>query len=100
MVGDFRQSVIVKGAGPKITSGQAQRDAGIRMGSDGCTTLVYRDGRLTVPPDWDLDANDPMSALRIRKVKEFGDDDAVIIGCGKSMRMARNAAVTAALELV
>lgn len=91
---------MVKGAGDRITSGQAQRDAGIRTGSEGCTTLVYRDGKLMIPPDWNLDSEDPMTAIRIRKVKEFEPGDAAIIGCGKSMRMARNAAVTAALELI
>ncbi len=100
VVGEYRQSVVVKGAGCRITSGQAQRDAGIRAGSEGCTTLVYRDGRLTIPPDWDMDSKDPMTALTVRKVKEFGPGDAAIIGCGSTMRIARNAAVTAALELI
>ncbi len=100
VVGECRSAVVVKDAGPKITSGQAQRDAGIRIGSEGCTTLVYRDGRLMIPPDWDVDANDTMAALKIRRVKEFGPDDAAIIGCGDTMRIARNAAVTAALELI
>lgn len=99
-MGEYRQAVVVKGAGCRITNGQAQRDAGIRVGSEGCTTLVYRDGRLTIPPDWDVDSRDPMTALSIRKVKEFGPDDAVIIGCGNTMRIARNAAATAALELI
>ncbi len=100
VVGEFRQSVIVKGAGFRITSGQAQRDAGIRAGSEGCTTLVYRNGKLMIPPDWDIDVKDPMAALKIRKIKEFGPDDAAIIGCGDSIRKARNAAATAALELI
>ncbi len=100
VVGEYRQAVVVKNVGSKITNGQLQRDTGIRMGSEGCTTLVYRDGRLMIPPDWDMDSQDTMTALEIRKVKEFEKDDAVIIGCGSSMRVARNAAVTAALELI
>ena len=100
VIGEYRQAIIVKNAGPKITNGQIQRDAGIRMGSEGCTTLVYRNGRLMVPPDWDLDSRDTMTALEIRKVREFEAEDAAIIGCGDSKRVARNAAVTAALELI
>ncbi len=100
VVGDCHWSVVVKGASEKIRVGREQRDAGIRAGALGCTTIVYRKGELMIPPDWVLDDKSPESAAEIRAIPFMEEDDAIIIGSAESVRDAVNAAVNAAFELL
>ena len=53
--GDFTQSLMVLGVAEKVQNGMQQRDAGIKVGATSCTTIVIRNGVLTIPPDWDMD---------------------------------------------
>ena len=99
IVGDYSQAVIVYGAGKKIENGMQQRDAGIKVGATGCTTLVIRDGALTIPPDWNMDKEKPEVAARIREVTNITEDDALIVGSGYDQHTAVVAALTAAFEL-
>lgn len=100
VVGSHSQSIIVKGVADKIENGMQQRDAGIRAGAAGCTTVVYRGGKLIVPPDWNLDEESPLIAERIRGMAEMTPDDALIVGSGFDKHTSRNAAVEAAFELL
>ena len=100
VVGEEQSAVVVKGVSKLIHNGQEQRDAGIRNGSLGCTTVLYRDGKLMIPPDWNLDEKSPQISNTIRKMRLFTEDDAIIIGGADSVRNAKNAAVSAALELI
>lgn len=99
VVGKFQQGVIVLGCANRVNNGMEQRDAGIKVGGQGCTTIVIRDGKLMVPPDWNLDENMPEVAYRIRKETELTQDDALIIGGGDTVTSAVEAALTAALEM-
>ncbi|WP_235584940.1 DUF4443 domain-containing protein [Candidatus Methanomethylophilus sp. 1R26] len=69
ITGPVQQSVIVYGVAKKIVNGMEQRDAGIKAGATGCTTLVIRDGKLMIPPDWSLDEHSPELAYKIRKAR-------------------------------
>ncbi|MDR1404985.1 MAG: hypothetical protein LBJ20_05420 [Candidatus Methanoplasma sp.] len=100
VVGSSQQAVLVKGMSYKITNGMMQRDAGIRAGSSGCTTFVIRNGRMTVPPDWDADRESPELSELIRNVSGMAEDDVLIIGGDDDPPKARTAALTAALELL
>lgn len=100
VVGEFQQGVVVIGGESKINKGMEQRDVGVRMGAIGCTTLVIRDGALMIPPDWNLDENDPELAQMIRRETNMTEADALIIGGSESKTRAIEAAITAALELV
>jgi predicted transcriptional regulator len=97
--GMYQQGVIVSGVADKIVNGMEQRDAGIKSGAEGCTTMVIRDGRLLIPPDWDVDANSPEMAYDIRKTG-LTQTDALIVGSAMDPYLAINAALTAALELI
>lgn len=100
MVGDFCQGVLVTGVAGKIDNGMQQRDAGIKVGATGCTTLLIRDGKLMIPPDWSLDDRDPEMAYRIRTGTGIGPEDVLIIGTGNSQPVAIEAALNAAFELI
>lgn len=99
-VGDYTQGVIVYGVSAKIINGMEQRDAGIKAGASGCTTLVLRDGVLMIPPDWNLDENSPEIAYKIRKDSAITADDAIIVGSGSSKIVAIEAALNAAFDLL
>ncbi len=99
VVGDHQQAILVKGVAEKIENGMQQRDAGIRAGSEGCTTILYRDGKLLMPPDWDLDVNRPALASTIRSIEEMEDGDVIIVGGAFERMGAVNGALMAAFEL-
>ena len=98
IVGDYSQSVLVFNVADKIQNGMQQRDAGIRVGATGCTTLVIRDGNLIIPPDWNMDGERPEIAKNVRATG-ITDKDAIIVGSGNDQRTAMMAALTAAFEL-
>ena len=100
VVGDFTQGVIVYGASSKIVNGMQQRDAGIKVGAEGCTTIVIRDGKLMIPPDWNMDEQTPELAYKIRKDTGITADDVIIVGGGSSKIAAVEAVLNAAFELV
>lgn len=99
VIGTEQQGVIVKGVANKVRNGMEQRDAGIKAGAEGCTTIIYRDGNLCIPPDWSLDAERPEIAKKIREEYGMEPDDALIIGGGTTKQSAVVAAVSAALDL-
>ena len=98
IVGDYSQSVLAFNVADKIQNGMQQRDAGIRVGATGCTTLVIRDGNLIIPPDWNMDVERPEIAKNVRATG-ITDKDAIIVGSGNDQRTAMMAALTAAFEL-
>ena len=99
IVGTYGQAVVVYGVGKKIENGMQQRDAGIKAGATGCTTLVIRNGALMVPPDWNMDEKNPAVAARVREVTNITEDDAIIVGSAYDQHTAIVAALTAAFEL-
>ncbi|MCL2317450.1 MAG: hypothetical protein FWC44_00125 [Methanomassiliicoccaceae archaeon] len=99
-VGLFSQSVLVMGVSDKVVNGMQQRDAGIKVGATGCTTVVIREGVLMVPPDWNIDEKDPELAYKIRKETGITQNDVIIVGEAKTKLLAVEAAVNAALELI
>jgi uncharacterized protein (UPF0548 family) len=99
VVGEYSQAVLIYGAAPKIENGMQQRDAGIKVGGTGCTTVVIRNGVLMIPPDWNMDAERPAIAKKIRDVTNMTDRDVLIVGSGPDYHTAVSAALTAAFEL-
>ena len=97
VAGACQQGVLVLGGADKVVNGMEQRDAGIKVGADGCTTIVIRDGVLMIPPDWNMDEKTPELAYKIRKDIGMTQSDALIIGGGETQALATEAAITAAL---
>ena len=99
VLGECSQAILVKGVSKLIDNGLQQRDAGIRVGALGCTTLVMRDNELILPPEWSIDKNEPEVAKHIKECSNMIDDDIIIIGSADNPIVAINAALTAAFEL-
>ncbi|MCQ2052675.1 MAG: hypothetical protein MJZ03_01890 [archaeon] len=100
ILGNYSQSVLVYGVADKIENGMQQRDAGIKVGSNGCTTFVIRDGALMVPPDWNVDEKNFEVATKIREITNITENDALIVGSANDQNTATIAALTAAFELL
>jgi len=99
-VGLYSQSILVMGVSDKVYNGMQQRDAGIKVGATGCTTVVIRDGVLMIPPDWNIDEKDPDLAYKIRKETGITQNDVIIVGSANTKNLAVEAAINAAFELI
>ncbi len=98
--GKCQKSVVVRGVANKIQNGMQQRDVGIRMGALGCTTVVIREGKMMIPPDWILDEKHPELTKTIYEKTNLTDKDALIVGSADDEKKAMVAALTAAFELI
>ncbi|MDR1405109.1 MAG: hypothetical protein LBJ20_06055 [Candidatus Methanoplasma sp.] len=99
-VGAYSQSILVMGVSDKVYNGMQQRDAGIKVGATGCTTVVIREGALMIPPDWNIDEKNPDLAYKIRKDTGITQNDIIIVGSADTKILAAEAAINAAFELV
>lgn len=79
------------------TYGCEERDIAIKSGATGATTLIYKKDRLFFPGD-----DEPIEIGiedRLRDNLHLKNGDVVIVGTGKTYRLAEKGAVTAALRL-
>ena len=83
-VGKFNYAVLLKELSYAVRSGIEQRDAAIRMGGTGATTLLFRDNKLVMPASGSrgqdtLRKEQNIRAILIDKLKPQ-EDDVIIIG--------------------
>jgi hypothetical protein len=99
-LGRYNYAVVLREFGFAIKSGIEQRDAAIRVGATGATTLLYRDGRF-VTPDSGHDAlkKEPSLKKELESLKPQ-EGDAVIIGSAEKSKVAELAAKSAALATI
>jgi hypothetical protein len=101
-LGKFNYAVLLKKYNFAIKSGIEQRDAAIKMGAKGATTLLYKGGRFVMPlADGTFDplhAEPKIRKLLIDRLQPMEDGDAIIIGSDDtSKKLAELAAKSAAL---
>lgn len=99
-MGAYQQGVIVYGVSDRVGNGMKQRDAGVRSGGVGCTTIILRDGYLCIPPDWNMDEHTPELAYKIRKDTQISEGDVIIVGDADRKITAIEAALSAAFDLI
>ncbi len=100
-VGSSNLAVLVRGVGGGVRLGVEERDAAIRVGALGATTLVFRGGRLTVPgvdPDA-LQNTTPVLDL-LRSGLRPAENDAIVVGSADDRHTAELGAKAAALRLL
>lgn len=97
-LGKFNHAILLKNMAYNIRSGIEQRDAAIKAGALGATTLIFRNERLLLPGTGeDLMKNDQkIHSLIIEKMIPE-ENDVIIIGSSQSKRIAEMAAKSAAL---
>jgi hypothetical protein len=100
-LGKFNYMILLRKYDFAIKSGIEQRDAAIKIGAVGATTLLYKDRKFIMPGAYDsknsLQKEPHVVKLLINKLKPE-DDDVIIIGSdNKSLRTAEFGAKNAAL---
>jgi hypothetical protein len=98
-LGRFNYAVLVKEFGFAVRSGIEQRDAAIKMGATGATTLLFRENKFTMPAgNHDSLKKEPrVRSMLVEKLKPE-DGDVIIIGSADSNeKTAELAAKNAAL---
>ncbi len=98
-IGECQQGVLVRDVADKVTDGRAQRDSGIRNGSNGASVFIIKDGKLIFPKDWDVDREDPLLAEQIRSTGMKEGDVFLLVG-SDDMTISRISAVSIALEML
>jgi len=100
-VGPYNIAVLIKDAADFVKYGLEQRDAAIKAGALGATTLIFRNNRLTMPGVSEdvFQGIQSVHDMLIAKLKPQ-DDDVVIIGSAEDKRTAKFAAKMAALKLL
>ncbi len=98
-VGPFNVAVLVKSASHLVRTGVEQRDAAIKVGALGATTLIFTHGTLRMPnADEDSTLKDSkMRDLLISKLQP-SDQDLVVIGSANDESTAEIGAIAAILE--
>ncbi|MBT0160522.1 hypothetical protein G4O51_11130 [Candidatus Bathyarchaeota archaeon A05DMB-2] len=100
-VGSFNVAVLIRNAAGSVKYGVEQRDAAIKAGAFGATTLVLSRNKLTMPGvSKDIFQKiQPIHDTLISKLKPT-ENDVIIIGSANEKRAAEFGAKTAALELL
>lgn len=100
-VGKHSSALRVRNVAHKIKIGVEQRDAAIKAGAAGTTTLIYKNNVLSFPGEaQSLKHTYPkISELIISKFK-LENNDVIIIGFGNTLKSAEEGALAAALDLI
>jgi hypothetical protein len=95
--------VLVRAAAKSVKSGMEQRDAAIKIGRCGATTLVMKKKKLIMPgfeTDTDIEAEYPADCESIKKILNPEEGDAIVIGSESNTEAAEEAAWVAASTLL
>jgi len=97
-LGKFNYAVLVREFGFAIRSGIEQRDAAIRIGAKGATTLVFNEAKFVMPSNsQDSLRKDPVVRRMLVAKLNPQEGDVIIIGSADSEKTAELAAKNAAL---
>ena len=100
-VGPFNMAVLVRNVASLVKNGLEQRDAAIKVGASGATTLVFNRNKLTIPGvGVDLSQNIKTTRNTLISKLKPRDGDVIIIGSANEKRSAELGAKAAAFELL
>ena len=100
-IGKYNHVVLLKNLVSKIVQGIEQRDAAIKMGANGATTLLFEGDKFLIPgKNWDFVKTDvSIQRSMIEKLRPE-NGDVIIIGSADNKRIAEFAAKNAALTTI
>ncbi len=100
--GEWNYVTLVRDSASKIKSGLEQRDAAVRAGANGATTIVYLGERFLLPDgEIDLEENYILPLWdSLRALLKPRDGDSIIIVGGGSVKAAEGGALAAALYTI
>ncbi len=98
---DYNSAILIKNSGHKIKSGVEQRDAAIKVGAKGATTIIFKEGRLIIPAvSKNMIEDFPKAANQIVRHLKPGENDVIVIGSGNSLGEAEYGTLAAAWTLL
>ena len=97
-IGQVNCAVKIRGVSKKITYGCEERDAAIKAGAVGATTLVCVGNKLLFPGS-EYPVSDQTEAV-LKKELRIGNGDVIIIGTASDKEKAEKGAVSAAIRLL
>jgi predicted transcriptional regulator len=94
-------AILVKNRAEKVKKGLEQRDAAVRAGASGTTTLVYKGGKLILPTmSNDASKDYPKAFRQIMQLMNPKENDVAIISCGTTLKAAEYGALAASWILL
>lgn len=93
-VDEKNSAILIKSATSNIENGMDQRDAAIKEGASGATTISYKDGKF-----WVL-GNKVEVPEKIKNRFELEDGDVVVLGSASSYKNAEEGALATILTLL
>ena len=98
----YNYAILIKQMSFAVKSGIEQRDAAIKMGASGATTLLFKDNKFLIPQtSYDALKNEDQLAKRLIESLQPNERDVIIIGTdNSSLKRAELAAKNAALVTV
>jgi hypothetical protein len=100
-IGKYNHAVLVKNLGDNIGTGIEQRDAAIKIGALGATTLIFKDGKFLMPDrNQYFLRNEPKLRTEMLEKLKPEDNDIIIIGSSENRKNAELAAKSAALQTI
>jgi predicted transcriptional regulator len=98
-VGSYNVAVLVKDVANFMKRGLEQRDAAIKVGALGATTLIFSRGKLNMPGiEEDAFKGDPRIRVELISKLQPRENDVIIIGSANDKLTAEYGAIAAALE--
>ena len=100
-VGAFNIAVLVRNAAQAIGSGMEQRDAAIKSGALGATTLIFSKNKLELPQE-EENLCESLPELHNKLVTQLNpkENDVIIVGSGDNRDSAEIGAKMAAIKLL
>ncbi len=100
-IGKCNHAILVKELADDVGSGIEQRDAAIKIGARGATTLIFRDNKLfTSDKSYDIPIKDQKMTIEVIEKLRPENGDVVIVASADNRKTADLAAKRAALETI
>jgi predicted transcriptional regulator len=99
--GSFNVAILVRDSAQSVGSGMEQRDAAIKSGATGATTLVFSNNKLSLPTgEENLSKSLPLLHDDLVKKLNPNENCVIIVGSGESKEIAEIGAKMAAIKLI
>ncbi len=100
-VGRSSVAILVRGAANKVSNGMRVRDAAVKLGAAGATTLVFVEGKLRIPGvSQNVKIDYPEEAGLLFDELRPKEGDVIILGTAERLRDAGLGAIAGALSLL
>jgi len=101
--GNDNVAIIIRGASEKIKTGTEQRDAAIKVGASGITTIICNKGELIIPnfnKGLNITKKFPKASKKLIEVLGPEDGDVIILGSEKTSAKSEEVAWIAASTIL